>query len=262
MMLLDEPYRWAEAVANRRDYIEDQLRGGSPVVGTGYREGALLVTLVQGQQKVYEVYDRIAMAAIGHPTDIEKVRQAAIDLAHIIGFNYSEADVTLQQLVHFGLGPAVKTAFDEIVRSPYIVRTLLAELHRLEEGATFYSVDYDGTFQKRERCGCLGGIPEADRVMQRRLTDLHAAELPLEEALDAALLAWAAGRWVGQLAEVPTGASELEQAAEAADLKGLLKSELEAFTVEGALLERSRPGKNKYRLLTQGELEAALSAYR
>ena len=261
MMMLDEPYRWAEAVSNRRDYIEDQLRDGSPVVGLSFRDGALLVTLGQGQQKMYEVYDRIAMASIGHPTDIEKVRQGAVDLAHIIGFNYSKADVTLQQIVHFGLGPTVKTAFDEVVRSPYIVRALLAELDGAEEGATFYSVDYDGTFQKRENRGCLGGIPEADRVMQQRLADVDVDDLSLAEALDAALLAWAAGRWVGQLTEVPPEASELERAAAEADLKGLLRAELEAFTVEGALLERSRPGKNKYRTLTRDEIAPVIEPY-
>ena len=44
-MMLDEPYRWADAVSNRREYIEDQLRGGSPVVGLGYKGGALLLVV-------------------------------------------------------------------------------------------------------------------------------------------------------------------------------------------------------------------------
>ena len=103
-MMLDEPYRFAEAVSNRRDYIEDQLRGGSPVVGLTYADGILFLTLGRGQQKIYETYDRIAMGSVGHPTDIEKLRQAAVDLASVVGFNYSDADVTLQQIVHFGLG--------------------------------------------------------------------------------------------------------------------------------------------------------------
>ena len=28
--MIEEPYRWVEAVANRREYIEHQLAGGSP----------------------------------------------------------------------------------------------------------------------------------------------------------------------------------------------------------------------------------------
>ena len=52
MMLSDEPYRWAEAVANRRDYIEDQIRAGSPVVGVGYEDGILLLTLSQNPAEI------------------------------------------------------------------------------------------------------------------------------------------------------------------------------------------------------------------
>ena len=261
-MLLDEPYRWAEAVANRRDYIEDQLRRGSPVVGVGYRDGSLLLTLGQGQQKVFEVYDRIAMASIGHSTDIEKLRQAAIDMAHQIGFNYSDGDVTLQQIVHFGLGPAVKAAFDEYVRSPYLARVLLAELDGTDGKHTFYTVDYDGAFRKTEGWGALGGVPEADRAMEKHLADLDAAELSLEAALEAALLACAAGRFVGQLDEVPAEASDLEARVEEADLKGALKGALKTLEVEAVVLQQSRPGRSKYRVLDQEEMAPALKDYR
>lgn len=260
--MLDEPYRWADAVANRREYIEDQLRGGSPVVGLRYREGALLLTLGRGQQKVFEVYDRIGMAALGHPTDIEKLRQTAIDLAHVIGFNYSDADVTLQQLVHFGLGPAVKTAFDEVFRSPYIVRLLLLELDGPAEGATFYTVDYDGSFQKAESRGALGGVTEADHLMRRHLAEVNPARLSLKDALNAALTAWAAGRWVGQREDLPGEIAELEKAAEGADLKEILRTELASLSVEAAVFQRSRPGKNKYRMLEPKEIEPVLKAYR
>ena len=42
--MLDEPYRYLEAVSNRRDYVEDQLRQGSPVVSLQYDDGILLET--------------------------------------------------------------------------------------------------------------------------------------------------------------------------------------------------------------------------
>ena len=157
MMLSDEPYRWAEAVANRRDYIEDQLRTGSPVVGLGFEDGVLLVTLGRGQQKLFEVYDRIALAAIGHSTDIEKLRQGALDMAHTIGFSYSEDDVTLRQIVYFGLGPAMKAGFDDIIRSPFLTRILLAELDGQEGAQVFYTVDYDGSFFRSEGFAAVGG---------------------------------------------------------------------------------------------------------
>ena len=43
--MIEEPYRWVEAIANRREYIETQIAGGSPIVALTYREGILLFTL-------------------------------------------------------------------------------------------------------------------------------------------------------------------------------------------------------------------------
>ncbi len=259
-MMLDEPYRWADAVANRREYIEDQLRGGSPVVGLAWRDGALLLTLGQGQQKIFEVYDRIGMAALGHPADIEKLRQSAVDLASVIGFNYSEQDVNLQQIVHFGLGPAVKTAFDEVFRSPFIVRVLMLELDVSKKGAVFYTVDYDGTFQKYEGRGVIGEVPEADGLMRSRLPEND--RLSLRNALKAALEAWAAGRFVGTLDEVPRETSELERMAGEADLQAILKDALASATVEAVVLDRSGTDKRRFRVLGDREILPVIKPFR
>ena len=64
--MLEEPYRWVEAINNRREYVEDQLASGSPVVGTTYADGVLLLTATPGPRKLFEVYDEIAFAAVGH----------------------------------------------------------------------------------------------------------------------------------------------------------------------------------------------------
>ena len=31
--MIEEPYRWVEAISNRREYIENELATGSPTVG-------------------------------------------------------------------------------------------------------------------------------------------------------------------------------------------------------------------------------------
>ena len=113
--MLEEPYRWVEAINNRREYVEDQLASGSPVVGTTYADGVLLLTATPGPRKLFEVYDELAFAAVGHPADIEKLRKAVIDIAHLEGFNLSANDVTLQRLVSFGIGPLMKAAFRRAV---------------------------------------------------------------------------------------------------------------------------------------------------
>ena len=83
--MIEEPYRWVEAIANRREYIETQLASGSPIAAVGFRDGILFLTVGRSRQKVFEIYDRIAMGAIGHPGDIERLRMAAIELASIRG---------------------------------------------------------------------------------------------------------------------------------------------------------------------------------
>ena len=59
--MIEEPYRWVVAIANRREYIEHQLAGGSPIAAVGYREGILLFTLGRERQKLFEVCDSPAL---------------------------------------------------------------------------------------------------------------------------------------------------------------------------------------------------------
>ncbi len=96
--MIEEPYRWVEAIANRREYIETQLAPGSPIAVLSYRDGILFVTIGRARQKLFEIYDRIAMGAIGHPGDIERLRMAVIELASTEGFTRSAADVSLRRL--------------------------------------------------------------------------------------------------------------------------------------------------------------------
>ena len=41
--MTEEPYRWLEAMANRREYVRDQLKGGSPVFAVSLPDGILLL---------------------------------------------------------------------------------------------------------------------------------------------------------------------------------------------------------------------------
>ena len=132
--MTEEPYRWVEAIANRREYIETQLAPGSPIAALTYRDGILFVTV---RQKLFEIYDRIAMGAIGHPGDIERLRMAAIELASTEGFTRSAADVSLRRLAFYSLSPLLKTAFEQVYGAPFLARMIFAEVGATpaEEGA-------------------------------------------------------------------------------------------------------------------------------
>ena len=143
--MTEEPYRWVEAISNRREYIEHQLEGGSPIVALSYADGVVFLTLSRERQKIFEIYDRIAMGAIGHPGDIERLRMAAIELASTEGFTRSTQDVSLRRLATFSLSPALKAAFEQIYGPPYLARMLFAELGREGEANLFTRIDFDGT---------------------------------------------------------------------------------------------------------------------
>ncbi|MEM7387038.1 MAG: hypothetical protein AAF514_19040, partial [Verrucomicrobiota bacterium] len=142
-----ELYQWLEAIRNRREYAEDQLSGGTPVFAVSRPEGILLFGLGLGQSKVFEVYDRHGMAALGNPVDIEKLRQKAIEAAHLEGFNRSPEDVTLRRLVGYALSPVLKDQFEQILSPPLLVRSLFAELGSNPKEDSLVTVDFDGVFE-------------------------------------------------------------------------------------------------------------------
>ncbi len=151
--MIEEPYRWLEAIQNRREYVHDQIKGGSPVFAASLRDGILLLGVGSGQSKVFELFDRHAMAGLGHPADIEKIRQAAIDAAHLEAFTRAPEDVTLRRLVSFGLSPQLKTNFEQIFSAPFLVELLLVELAPEPAKDLLFRLHFDGSFTLR-----LGGV--------------------------------------------------------------------------------------------------------
>jgi proteasome alpha subunit len=256
--MTEEPYRWVEAISNRREYIEHQLAEGSPIVALTYKDGVLFLTLSRERQKVFEIYDRIAMGAIGHPGDIERLRMAAIEVASTEGFTRSTQDVSLRRLATFSLSPALKAAFEQIYGPPYLARMLFAELGREGEGNLFTRLDYDGTMHTSggphlrtfEEYGVLAGTGAQAAAMEAHLAGgAKHAEAGLEEALRVALDAWT----VGHLARVENGAAPTAEAIEESK-----KEQLAGAVVEVAVLERSAKQAATYRALGEAEVNGAL----
>jgi proteasome alpha subunit len=152
--MTEEPYRWLEAIGNRREYIRDQLKGATPVFAVSRPEGILLVGVGQGSSKVFEIYDRHGFAALGHPVDIEKIRQAAIEAAHLEGFNRSARDVTLRRLIGFALSTTLKNSFEQIFSPPIMVESIFAEIGDTQSEDVLVRVHYDGN-HRYEASGVL-----------------------------------------------------------------------------------------------------------
>ena len=253
--MIEEPYRWVEAIANRREYIEGQLAPGSPIAALGYREGILFLTLGQMRQKVFEIYDRIGMGAIGHPGDIERLRMAAIELASTEGFTRSATDVSLRRLVHYSLSPVMKTAFEQIYGPPYLARMLFAEVGERPEEDLFLRVEYDGEIatngatyaRARQDFAVLSGTQQSTELMEAFLKTQHAPDASFETALDCALDAWSIGHMTLQ-------ASEAKELPERTAVAKHRHEQLAAAGIEAALLERDARRAIRYRSLSDTEL--------
>ena len=257
--MTEEPYRWIEAIANRAEYIETQIATGSPIVALGYRDGILFLTLGKTRQKLFEIYDRIAMGAIGHPGDIERLRMAAIELASTEGFTRSAADVSLRRLAHYSLSPVLKTAFEQVYGAPYLARLLFAEIGAKPENDLFLRLDYDGaiatnsaTFaQTRQDFGAVSGTRQSTELMEKYLAAEHSAGATFERAIKLGLEAWT----VGHLALGDAGVKELPTREK---IVAERKERLRTAGIEAAILERADKTAIRYRALSEAEIRSAL----
>lgn len=189
--MTEEPYRWLEAVANRREYVREQLKGGTPVLAASLDEGILLLGVGGGQSKVFELFDRHALGGLGHPADLERIRQAAIDAAHVEAFTRAPEDVSLRRLVSFGLGPQLKTNFEQIFSAPYLAELLLAELGPEPERDLFFRLHFDGSFQAQSGGALLAASdPEAEAGARKWLEENVKTTQSRVEAAELLLQAW------------------------------------------------------------------------
>src|SRR6478735_5262623 len=186
--MYEEPYKWVEAVGNRRQYLDEQFKQGSPVVALAYEAGVVLLTVSKGTPKLYEVYDRLALGGMGHPADLEKLRFNLLEMAHVEGFNRSPSDVTGSRLVKYGITPVIKQAFEEVFKAPFIVKILLAELGQKSGKDGFLTINYDGTVEEKSRYAVRAATAVVEEKMMGYLR--QQSIVSLKDAVDVAVRAW------------------------------------------------------------------------
>ncbi len=257
------PFDFNEAVGHRKDYIDDRLREGSPVVGLAYEGGLLLLTVRRSQRKVFEVYDRHMFSGIGNQSDIENVRLSSIQMAHQEGFERSPDDVSVQRLVGFALSPALKKAFGDQLTVPFVIRGLFAEMGRTPGSDLFMTLNYDGEFRQHTGVAVIAGSQQAEDRMLERLGDVDTSRLlSREDALHKALAAWTVGarealrRTIGGKNDDEDALNPLRDLDEADADRVFLRDELKTGTVEVGLLERRNNRESRFRLLEPADLES------
>jgi proteasome alpha subunit len=189
--MIEEPYRWLEAIANRREYVREQIKGGSPVFAASLPDGILLLGVGGGNSKVFELFDRHALVGLGHPADIEKIRQAAIDAAHTEAFTRAPEDVSLRRLVSYGLSPQLKTNFEQIFSAPFLVELLLVEVGSQPDHDLLLRLHFDGGFQIQSKGALVAASQtEPEAAAQRWLNQVLSGKTERGQAVDWLLQAW------------------------------------------------------------------------
>ena len=246
---MEEPFRWMEAIANRREYLEDQLKSASPVVALSFHGGILLFTVAQDRRKLFEIYDRIGLGSLGHPGDIERLRMIAIDLASTEGFTRSISDVSLQRIGYFALSPSLKAAFEQPYAAPMVARLLFVELGETSGDDLFLAIDFDGSVKgsgrgHRRTAGDAFGVIAGTADQTTRIESVLKAGEGTPETLEEALRV-AGKAWLASLENDPT-----------------IDSNLEPYpgVVECAVLERGCPGNLTWRALDETFSRSVLSA--
>jgi proteasome alpha subunit len=257
--MIDEPYRWVEAIANRREYIESELATGSPTVGLSCVEGVLLLTFGKDRKKIFEIYDQIALGGIGHPGDIERLRMTAIELASTEGFSRSANDVSLRRMATYNFSPALKQAFEQIYGAPYLARLLFAEVGPTPADDLFVTLDYDGSMtansmtsgKGKDHFGVISGTRRSTEQIGLFLRSIPVGSL--ESAVAAAVKAWGIGLY--SLDEEHTEAPAPDV------LQSFIKDQLQDYTLEGALLERTPKTRIAFSDLGPDLVNRVLSEY-
>ncbi|MCC6403636.1 MAG: hypothetical protein IT207_06460 [Fimbriimonadaceae bacterium] len=139
------PYDWQESVGHRIQFIESRLAPALPVAAVSCPEGVLMATYGRHGNKLFEVYDRLALGALGLQSDIEALRTACIEFAHREGFQRAEADVTVQRVATTVSTP-IKRAFADFSSAPFIAKAVLVECGPAPEQDRAFVLDFDGDF--------------------------------------------------------------------------------------------------------------------
>ncbi len=218
------PYDWQEGIGNRAQYIEGKLRHGAPVLAISLDSGILIYTRKRQSRKIFEVYDRLAFAAVGQQSDVEALRTAAVEFAHQEGYNRSEQDVTIQRVVT-AISAPVKKAFSDFSSAPLVAHSLFAEVGENIDQDGLYVLNYDGDYTVEQRAAVVAGT---------------------DAAIDSA---------ESQLKEIPTNSSAEEVVLKLREIWNTLRDEDskpldEGLEEEVVLIERSTHREDRFRFLS------------
>ncbi|HSF26019.1 MAG TPA: proteasome subunit alpha [Actinomycetes bacterium] len=219
-----------QLMKDRADYARKGIARGRSVVVVAYDAGILFVAENPSRalHKISEIYDRIALAAVGRYNEFENLRIAGVRYADLRGYSYDRRDVTARGLAN-AFAQTLGTVFSGPGEKPFEVELVVAEVGESTAADQLYRLTYDGSVGDEHGWVAMGGQAE---TVGAALEEHYRDGLGLQEAL--ALAVQALGR----------------------DANGAQR-ELTPDQLEVAVLDRHRP-RRKFRRLQGSLLERLL----
>ncbi len=178
-----------QAMRDKANYARSGISRGRSCVVLQYAGGILLVAPNPSRtlRKISELYDRIAVAAVGRYNEYENLRKAGVTYADVTGYQYDRNDVTSRGIANW-YAQTLGSIFTESMK-PWEVEIEVAEVGERPEDDQIYRITFDGSVTDEPGFVAFGG--QADQV-SATLKDRYSEGMSLAEAFAAALAALAA----------------------------------------------------------------------
>src|SRR3569833_1776754 len=169
-----------QAMKDKADYARKGISRGRSVVVLQYADGILFVAdnPSRALHKISEIYDRIAIAAVGKYNEFENLRQQGVRYADVNGYMYDRRDVTARGLAN-AYATALGTVFTEM-NKPYEVEIVVAEVGVDVASDQIFRLPFDGSVADEQGYVAMGG--QVDQVAAA-LKERFEEGLPLARAL-------------------------------------------------------------------------------
>jgi proteasome alpha subunit len=172
---------------DRADYARKGIARGRSLVALECEPGVLIVAdnPSRSLNKISEIYDRIAFAAVGLYSEYQMLRIAGVRMADLKGYSYSREDVSAQEIAN-AYAQTLHQVFTHEVK-PYEVELLVVGVGQEPGDDDLYHIMYDGVVMDEQNYSVLGG--QAEQINEALTTEYQPnADLPTTLRLGARLL--------------------------------------------------------------------------
>jgi proteasome alpha subunit len=169
-----------QVMKDRADYARKGISRGRSLVALECEPGVLIVADNPSRtlNKISEIYDRIAFAAVGLYSEYQMLRIAGVRMADLKGYSYSREDVSAQEIAN-AYAQTLHQVFTHEMK-PYEVELLVVGVGYEPDDNDLYHIMYDGVVMDEQNYSVLGG--QAEQISET-LKDTYETGADLQTAL-------------------------------------------------------------------------------